>query len=136
VARVLARSGHRVLITGSRSEAPEAAAVAGGAGLPSSAVLAGRTDLATLGAVVAHARLVVCGDTGVAHLATAYGTPSVVLFGPVSPAAWGPPPDRPKHVALWRGPEGLTDIGVAEVCATAQAVLAATERGRHPAAAC
>ena len=43
-----------------------------------------------------------CGDTGVAHLATAYRRPSVVLFGPVAPALWGPPP-RPQHVVLWHG---------------------------------
>lgn len=67
------------------------------------AVLAGRTDLGALAALVADARLVVSGDTGVAHLATAYGTASVVLFGPVPPAAWGPPPDRPRHRALWVG---------------------------------
>jgi len=50
---------------------------------------------------VAHARLVVSGDTGLAHLATAYGTPSVVLVGTVSPARWGPA--RRQHVVLWRG---------------------------------
>jgi ADP-heptose:LPS heptosyltransferase len=45
---------------------------------------------------------VVCGDTGVAHLASAYGTPSIVLFGPVSPARWGPPADGP-HRVIWHG---------------------------------
>jgi ADP-heptose:LPS heptosyltransferase len=49
---------------------------------------------------------VICGDTGVAHLATAYCTPSVVLFGPVSPAEWGPPADRLQHRALWAGRRG------------------------------
>ena len=48
-----------------------------------------------LAALVAAARVVVSGDTGVAHLATAYRRPSVVLFGPVSPALWGPPPRPP-----------------------------------------
>ena len=43
----------------------------------------------------------VCGDTGVAHLATAYGVPSVLLFGAMSPALWGPPPTRPQHRVLW-----------------------------------
>ncbi|WP_324278587.1 glycosyltransferase family 9 protein [Blastococcus brunescens] len=52
--------------------------------------------------MVAAARVVVCGDTGVAHLASAYRRPSVVLFGPVSPALWGPPA-RPQHVVLWHG---------------------------------
>jgi ADP-heptose:LPS heptosyltransferase len=68
-------------------------------------VLAGRTSLAELAGVVAAAGRVVCGDTGVAHLATAVGTPSVVLFGPIPPRHWGPPPD-PKHRALWAGLTG------------------------------
>ena len=58
-----------------------------------------------LAALVAAAGRVVVGDTGVAHLATAFGTPSVVLFGPTSPAAWGPPPGR-RHRALWAGRVG------------------------------
>jgi ADP-heptose:LPS heptosyltransferase len=49
---------------------------------------------------------VLSADTGIAHLATALGTPSVVLFGPTSPARWGPPADRPQHRALWAGRHG------------------------------
>ncbi|MER7081487.1 glycosyltransferase family 9 protein, partial [Saccharopolyspora kobensis] len=67
----------------------------------------GGTDLPQLARLVARAELVVCGDTGVAHLATAFATPSVVLFGPVAPARWGPPPDGP-HIALWDGRSGDT----------------------------
>jgi ADP-heptose:LPS heptosyltransferase len=48
----------------------------------------------------------VSGDTGVAHLATAFGRPSVVLFGPTSPATWGPPPGRGEHRVLWSGRTG------------------------------
>jgi ADP-heptose:LPS heptosyltransferase len=81
--------------------------VARSAGLDDDAVLAGRTSSLELAAVVAAARVVVCGDTGVAHLATAYRRPSVVLFGPVSPALWGPPPRAgrggPLHVVIWHG---------------------------------
>ncbi|MDQ3789217.1 MAG: glycosyltransferase family 9 protein, partial [Actinomycetota bacterium] len=79
VARALA-GDHRVVVTGSAAERELATAVASGAGLPDSAVLAGKLDLAELAALVADASLVVCNDTGVGHLATAYGTPSVVLF--------------------------------------------------------
>ncbi|WP_448625803.1 glycosyltransferase family 9 protein [Geodermatophilus sp. URMC 64] len=102
VARSLARAGHDVRITGGPAEEPLARAVAEGAGLGADAVLAGRTSSLELAAVVAAARVVVSGDTGVAHLATAYRRPSVVLFGPVSPALWGPPP-REQHVVLWHG---------------------------------
>jgi ADP-heptose:LPS heptosyltransferase len=102
VARRLAERGLDVRITGGPTEVELARSVARTAGLGDDAVLAGRTSSLELAAVVAAARLVVSGDTGVAHLATAYRRPSVVLFGPVSPALWGPP-RRPHHVALWHG---------------------------------
>ncbi|MFU8875153.1 glycosyltransferase family 9 protein [Micromonospora sp. SL4-19] len=100
LARALTARGHRVVLTGSADERELARRIAREAGLPSDAVLAGRTDLAALAALVADARLVVSGDTGVAHLATGYGIASVVLFGPVPPAHWGPPADRPRHRVL------------------------------------
>ena len=99
VARALAVD-HRVVVTGSAAERSLAVAVAEGAGLPESAVLAGELDLADLAVVVADAAVVVCNDTGVGHLATAYGVRSVVLFGPTPPERWGPPGDRSQHVVL------------------------------------
>ena len=98
--------GAAVVLTGGPTERPRALEVAAGAGLPDSAVLAGRTDPLELAALVASARLLVSVDTGVAHLATAYGTSSVVLFGPTDPALWGPPADRPQHRVLWAGRTG------------------------------
>ena len=120
VARAEAGAGRPVIVTGGPAEVELAAAVAAGAGLPPSAVCAGSTNVLDLAAMVAGAGRVVCGDTGVAHLATALGTPSIVLFGPVSPELWGPPPDRPQHVALWAGrtgdPHGRTvDPGLLEI---------------------
>jgi glycosyl transferase family 9 (putative heptosyltransferase) len=125
VARSELAHGRRVLITGSPAEVGLARAVAQRAGLGADSVLAGRTSVAALSAVVAAAGRVVCGDTGVAHLATGLCRPSVVLFGPVSPAAWGPPADRPWHIALWaerlgdphaaHPDPGLLQIGVRDV---------------------
>jgi ADP-heptose:LPS heptosyltransferase len=103
VARILAAWGLRVVISGNTSERTLAEQVARGAGLGPESVLAGQTDLAGLAAVVAAASVVISNDTGVAHLAVAYGTPSVTLFGPVSPALWGPPGDSRCHLILWKG---------------------------------
>jgi ADP-heptose:LPS heptosyltransferase len=89
--------GHDVVVTGSAAERQLADRVAGRRGR----VLAGATDLAGLAALVAGARAVVCGDTGIGHLAAAYGVPSVHLFGPSRPADWGPPPGP--HRVLWHG---------------------------------
>jgi ADP-heptose:LPS heptosyltransferase len=100
VARQLRAAGHRVVVTGSAAEQDLRVRVAERAGLTAAGLPV--TGLAELAALVAHARLVVSGDTGIAHLATAYGTPSVTLFGPMSPRRWGPPP-RPYHRAIWHG---------------------------------
>lgn len=125
VARAELRRGRRVVVTGGPGEIGLARRVATGAGLGEPAVLAGRTKLLEIAAVVSAAARVVCGDTGVAHLATALRTPSVVLFGPTAPARWGPPADRPWHRPLWKGrtgdpharePDGgLLDVEVVEV---------------------
>ena len=105
-----------------------------------------RLSLLELVALVGRARLVVCGDTGVAHVASNYRTPSVLLFGPVSPAAWGPPADGP-HRVLWHGdgtgdPHGqqtdpaLLAITVPEVLAAADEVLARAASRCRAEAAC
>lgn len=106
VARAERHAGRRVVVTGSAAERSLADAVARGAGIDAADVLAGRTDLRSLAATVAGAGRVLCGDTGVAHLATAFGVPSVVLFGPTPPGEWGPPPERTRHVVLHRGGGG------------------------------
>ncbi|GAA2518452.1 glycosyltransferase family 9 protein [Pilimelia columellifera] len=103
VARELAAAGHLVVVTGSAGDRPLAMSVAAAAGLPAEAVLAGYTDTGGLAAVIADSRLVISGDTGVSHLATAFGRPSVTLFGPISPRLWGPPA-RARHRTLWAGP--------------------------------
>jgi ADP-heptose:LPS heptosyltransferase len=92
VAAALTADGHRVVVTGGPSERDLVAATGAE---PMT------TDLPELAALVAGAALVICGDTGVAHLATAYGTPSVLLFGPTPPAEWGP--RSGPHTVLWRG---------------------------------
>lgn len=50
---------------------------------------AGNLDLPQLWRLLAGARLVVCPDTGVTHIAHLAGTPSVVLYGPGNPALFG-----------------------------------------------
>lgn len=106
VVRHEVRSGRRVLLTGSSAERGLCLTIATAAGVPASDVRAGSTTLEQLVALVASAGRVVCPDTGVAHLATALRTPSVVLFGPTPPALWGPPPARNDHVAIWKGMRG------------------------------
>jgi ADP-heptose:LPS heptosyltransferase len=132
VVEAVGRWGWPVLLTGAASDRADAEWVRRRAGLPASAVLAGRTDLGQLCDLVAGAALVVSGDTGVAHLATGYAVPSVVLFGPTSPAEWGP--RQGPHTVLWAGRRGdphatTTDAGLLDI--DAGTVIDAVRRRLH-----
>ncbi|WP_439688440.1 glycosyltransferase family 9 protein [Curtobacterium sp. SP.BCp] len=109
VVRGLRARGHDVVLTGGADDVDRARAVADAAGLPPGAVLAGVLDLQPFAAVVADAAVVVTVDTGAAHLASAYGVPSVVLFGPAPPEAWGPPASGP-HVVLTDAAQRRGDV--------------------------
>ncbi|GAC1307511.1 MAG: glycosyltransferase family 9 protein [Vulcanimicrobiaceae bacterium] len=120
IARTFHARGHRIVVTGDRSDAARAHELAALAGVPETDVVAGRTSLLELAAIVGAARALLCGDTGIAHLATALGTPSVVLFGPIPPSEWGPPADRAQHRALWAGSLGnpharIVDAGLLQL---------------------
>ncbi len=128
----------RVVLTSGPGEAGLGLEVAQRAGLPAEDVHAGTLDLLELATLVRGARLVVCGDTGVAHLATALRRPSVLLFGPTPPALWGPPAERTWHRVIWHGREGcaharradpgLLEITVEEVLAEIAALSSALSR--------
>lgn len=136
VALHLRRAGLPVVITGSAAERETAVAVAAAAGVPQSHVLAGKLDLADTASLVAAAALVVCGDTGIGHLATAVRTPSVLLFGPTPPRWWGPPAGSARHRVLWPGTTGdplgdapdpgLLRLTVPEVVAAVDTQIAST----------
>ncbi len=93
VADLLAALGYKVLLTGTREEAPVTAAVASAMIYPA-VDLAGRTGLGALAVLLSRARLFVANDTGVAHMADALDLPGVVIFtgapGTSDPVRWGP----------------------------------------------
>jgi heptosyltransferase-2 len=53
-------------------------------------VLTGKTDLAELVAVLSQVDLLVTNDTGPAHIASALGRPTLVIFGPTNPLTTRP----------------------------------------------
>ena len=107
-AAVVARlvdDGFDVVVTGTAQESPLGAALERAGARD----LCGPGDLEALAGRVGGARLVLSGDTGTAHLATALGVPSVTLFGPTPPAWWGPALDPERHRVLWHGDPAARD---------------------------
>jgi heptosyltransferase-2 len=85
--RLLEAEGATAILLGAPGDAAVAAAIAAAAPVAS---LVGRDRPALLPAVLAEVDVLVSGDTGVAHLAAALGTPVVTLFGPTDPRLSAP----------------------------------------------
>ncbi len=75
--------------------------------------------LAQVKSLVAGAQLFIGNDSGPAHLAAAFGIPSVVLFGPSDPVAWAP---WRTEAQVLTNPESIDRIGVEEVLAAIAAL--------------
>jgi len=78
LAELLRGAGYRAVVVGGPEDRGLAQQLAGEA----AASAAGELSLQETGALLARARVVVSGDTGVMHMATGVGTPVVALFGP------------------------------------------------------
>jgi heptosyltransferase-2 len=84
----LARArGQQPVLLGAPADAAAAASVVAASGAAS---LVGRDGPELLPALLVEVDAVVCGDTGVGHLAAALGTPVVALFGPTDPTLTAP----------------------------------------------
>jgi len=87
VAQALAREGYEVVWSAGAGEEGLVEASDPQRRFPS---CAGTLDLAQLWSLIAGARVLVCPDTGVAHLGRLTGAPTVTLYGPGSPVLFGP----------------------------------------------
>ena len=87
--RLSADLGACVVIVGAPDERDLADAICGSM-QTASVNLLGKTDLLQLGAILKRCNVLVSGDTGPLHMATAVGTPTVALFGAIDPRRTGP----------------------------------------------
>jgi ADP-heptose:LPS heptosyltransferase len=99
VAGGLAATGAQILLTGSAGERPLTEALAGALARPVINA-AGETTLGRLAALQERCALVLGPDCGPLHLAVAVGVPTVHLYGPISPARFGPWGDPARHIVL------------------------------------
>ena len=77
LAERLREVGYRLVVVGGPDDRGAASQLA-----PLAESAAGEFTLQETGACLAHAKVLVSGDTGVMHMATGVGTPVVALFGP------------------------------------------------------
>lgn len=91
LARLQDEHGYRFVFSGTASESAISAEI--GRDLACSLDLTGRTDLATLHAIMSLAPIVIANNSGPAHLGAAAGTPVVCLYALTNPqhAPWGVP---------------------------------------------
>ena len=85
--RLAAQHGATPVLLGTADDAAPAARIVSAVGVAS---LVGRDRPALLPAVLSDLDALVSGDTGIAHLAAALGTPVVTLFGPTDPRLSAP----------------------------------------------
>ena len=113
VALELARlRGATIVLTGAPSDRPLVEKVVAELGGISRIDVCGQLDLVDLAAVLAQLDVLVTGDTGPMHLASAVSTPVVALFGPADPRRYGPssPRQRILRVDLPCSPCGLVRL--------------------------
>jgi ADP-heptose:LPS heptosyltransferase len=67
-------------------------------------------DLLALAALAARARVVISCDTATVHLAAAFQTPQVALFGPTNPFHWRPRHERAVVISAAQPEAPLTDF--------------------------
>lgn len=89
-----------IIITGARADISQAWKVAARM-REEAVVVAGRTTLGQLAALLAESDLVIGADSGPLHLAVAVGAPTIHLFGPADPTLFGPWSERPaEHMVI------------------------------------
>lgn len=94
-----AEFGVTVVLTGSAKERDLTEAVA--AHMQTPAVnAAGPISIGAMAALMSQARLLVCNDTGVSHIAAGLKLPSVVIFSKADIMRWAPL-DQQRHRCVW-----------------------------------
>lgn len=121
-AAVLSRLEQEFAVRIVLTEGPSDAAIAGVLAAQLPQARRWRAPLGDTLGLLAGADLVLCNDTGIAHVAAAVGAPTVVLFGPTDPGRWRPPGAHVQAVHSATG--SMLDVETSEVLQAARAALA------------
>lgn len=146
IAERLEARGLKVVAVASQPEEPVLAALAGESA--ASIITLSDLSLPEITALCARARIFVGNDSGIAHMAAAVRTPSVVIFGSSNVAHWRPWTSAPTAVVReemacapcpgytcseFEQPECIRRVGVERVIAATERVLAEAAAGERQA---
>jgi ADP-heptose:LPS heptosyltransferase len=144
--RLAAEFGAAIVLTGSGADRPLTAPLRAALAPEGVVDAVGDADLVSTAALLQQCDVLVTGDTGPMHLASAVGTPVVAVFGPSDPARYGPRGRRDRVVrvdlpcapcnrirlppvrCVGHTPDCLALVGADRVFATVRDVLASAPR--------
>jgi heptosyltransferase-2 len=99
LAGLLIHAGRKVVLLGNGTDQKITCQIK--AAHPEVIDLCGRTTLSEAAALMKKARLVICNDSGLMHLADAVGARSIAIFGPTHPEEKKPLSSG--NIAVWKG---------------------------------
>ncbi len=131
VRRLAQELGVQVLLIGGREDSTLNEKLLEDLDVPEGTVinLAGQTSFGQTAAQIEACALFIGNDSSPMHLAAAVGTPVIAIFGPTSPAEYGPYPlSDPKHIAIWHHRTGQPCffLGKMQACANCTCMQAIT----------
>jgi len=131
VHRLVQELGVQVQLIGGREDTTLNEKLMEGLDVPEESVinLAGQTSFGQTAAQIEACALFIGNDSSPMHLAAAVNTPVIAIFGPTSPAEYGPYPlSDPKHIAIWHHPTGQPCffLGKMQTCANCTCMQAVT----------
>ncbi|CAG2157034.1 hypothetical protein LMG31506_05893 [Cupriavidus yeoncheonensis] len=118
--------GHRPVLIGTPAEAEHVAQIA--ARFPDVVNLCGKTSLPEMMALIADSALLIGTDTGPTHVAAAFRTPVIAIFGPTLSHVTGPAGDS-EHMRVVKPLTGtrIEDVQVEQVVSAAYELISYQE---------
>ncbi|MEN3013340.1 MAG: glycosyltransferase family 9 protein [Endomicrobiia bacterium] len=87
---IATKYGCKIVITGNKDDIVQSVLFKKFYKLNNYLDMIGKTNLEELIALVSMAKFLICGNTGVLHIAAALNTPTIAIHGPTDPDKWGP----------------------------------------------
>ena len=100
LAKKFEEKGAQILLIGARGDRDEFDRIRGILDNPENCFDTAELSVGGLCGAVSRCSLVISGDSGPAHIAAAFGIPTLAIFGPTDPARWAPRGPKADFISL------------------------------------